>query len=297
MRVVILQARRTPNWSTRRLIEELRRRGHKVATVNVADTSLYMSNEELKIYVDGALAEADAVVVRSLGLASSSEELLRRVAVAAQYEAMGTPVVNPWLPMLIARDKYLSLLKLRNAGLPVPPTLLTENLGAVTAFARRWGRVVFKPLVGSLGLGAFKADNVDLAYHIAATLLSLSRPIYMQAFIERLGGSDIRLFVVDNEVVAAVERLPPPGDWRTNVARGGRTKPYKPSQEEVEIAIRAVETLGLYYAGVDLARSKDGALYVLEVNASPNWRGLFEATGVDPSPLIADLLEKLAKGR
>ena len=155
--------------------------------------------------------------------------------------------------------------------------------------------MVVKPLSGSLGLGSFLVTDPDQMYHIASLLFEAGRPVYAQRYIERHRGSDIRAFVVGDRVVAAVERQPRPGDWKTNVAQGGRPRPTRLSGDEEEAAVKASKTLGLYYAGVDMARGVDGTLYIFEANAMPNWRGLYLATGVDPAGEIAGLIERLVK--
>ncbi|AEM39556.1 alpha-L-glutamate ligase, RimK family [Pyrolobus fumarii 1A] len=294
MKIAVIVSSTRLSWSTRRLIAVLRSRGHHVLLINASDVAL-VADKGFEARIGPHRLDPDAVIVRSLGMNTSLEQFLSRLTVLAFLEEMGIPVINPWLPTLIARTKMLTTLFLAKAGIPVPPTLLTESLGVTLHYVREWGSVVFKPLTGSLGLGAFKADDIDTAYHVASMFLSFSRPVYMQAFIPKSGNSDKRVFVVGDSVVAAARRVAPPGEWKTNVARGGKVEPTTLDEEEERIAVKAVKALGLYYAGVDIARGTDDKLVVFEVNAMPNWRGLYRATGVDPAEHIARLLEGLAK--
>ncbi len=296
-RIIVVTGRGRPNWSTRRLIEALRDRGHRVAVTPIDSMSLQVSRSDIRLLIGGSVVEADALLVRGMGTSINAEQLVARLGVLAGVEAAGVPVVNPWLSLLLARSKPLSTTILAAQGLRVPETLISESMAALLRFAESKGRVVVKPVMGSLGLGSFLAEGVDQLYHYAGLLLSLSKPVYAQEYIEKRFNSDIRVFVVEGRVVAATRRIAPPGSWRTNIARGGQAEPVKLEGEAEELALRAVEALGLYYAGVDIAEDQEGTPYILEVNASPNWRGLFRATGVDPAGEIARLVEHLAKGR
>ena len=294
MKVAIIVASSRPGWSTRRLYRALRERGHQVAYVNVRDLTLLVDGG-VELKVGGVSFNPDAVIVRELGMNVSLEQFMARLSLLEALEEQGIPVVNPWQGILAARNKMLSTLLFRRAGLRVPRSMLTESMRSAVRFASEEGRVVVKPLSGSLGLGSFLVTDPDQMYHVASLLFETGRPVYAQRFIERLEGTDIRAFVVGDRVVAAVERAPPPGGWKTNVARGGRPRPTRLSEGEEEAAIRAAKALGLYYAGVDMARGNDHNLYIFEANAMPNWRGLYLATGVDPAGEIAGLIERLVK--
>ncbi len=294
MKIAIIVASSRPGWSTRRLYRALRGRGHRVAYVNVKELTLLVDHG-VELRVGRAPFDPDAVLVRELGMNVSLEQFLARLSLLEALEELGVLVVNPWRGILAARNKMLSTLLFRRAGLRVPRSILTESMGGAIRFAGEERRVVVKPLSGSLGLGSFLVTDPDQMYHIASLLLEVGRPVYAQRFVERVGGADIRAFVVGGRVVAAVERLPPPGGWKTNVARGGRPRPTRLSDEEVEAVVRAAEALNLYYAGVDAARGVDGGFYIFEANAMPNWRGLYHATGVDPAEEIAGLVERLVR--
>ncbi|HUE95393.1 MAG TPA: hypothetical protein VMN39_01980, partial [Longimicrobiaceae bacterium] len=116
----------------------------------------------------------------------------------------------------------------------------------------------------------------------------------VQEFIKEAKGSDIRAFVVGRRVVAAMERQAPPGEFRSNIHRGGTAHKVRLTPEERSTAVRAARQIGLNVAGVDLMRSNHGAV-VLEVNSSPGLEGIEEATGIDVAGKIIEYLEKNAK--
>jgi len=226
-----------------------------------------------------------AILLRSIGRVYTPEQLAYREATLSMLEDRGVTVVNPVKASFTARNKLYSLYLLARCGLPVPETVVTENVAAALRRAREWGRIVIKPIVGSLGLGSFLADNVDMAYYIFNLLAKLNQPLYIQRYVEKRYNSDIRVFVVDGVAVAAARRLG--SSWKTNVAQGARTEPLSVDGEYSELAVKAVECLGLLYAGVDIAEDSKNGYVIFEVNASPLWRGLQRATGVNPAVHIA----------
>jgi len=294
---ILLVASTRLSWSTRRLLKAFRERGHRAKPVIVSELSVRVDESGVTIEGCGrSHCNPDAVIVRGLGAVDTPEKLLSRLTLLAAFEDMGVVVVNPWLPTLVARNKMLTALYLRRAGVPIPPSMLAESIGPVLRASRDWGRMVVKPLTGSLGLGSFLAENLDQAYLAASLFLATGHPVYAQRFISKEGNADIRVFIVGDRAVAAARRVAAPGEWRTNVARGARTEPVELDEETRYMAVRASKALGLYYAGVDVAiEGGTGRRYVLEVNAMPNWLGLYRATGIDPAEEIVGLVESIVK--
>ncbi len=249
-----------------------------------------IDDKGLDVSVRGSRVDADAVIVRSLGAAPSTEQLLKRVGVLEALRLTGRIVINKPIPMFFARDKWFSILRLKTAGLPVPRTLITENPYTVMRFINEYKKAVVKPVIGSLGLGSTFVNDPDIGYQVSKTLLSFKQPIYIQEFIEK-PGFDYRIFVVGDQVVAAMKRVITSG-WKTNIAQGAKGVPLKENDdpEAYELALKAVKTLDLDYSGVDIIVDQDGKHYIIEANASPLWRGLMEATGVNPAIHIIDYI-------
>ena len=232
------------------------------------------------------LTDVDLCFLRSLGT-GSLEQVLCRVGVLECMKSCGTFMVNGALEMLLAKNKFLSLCRLALEGFPAPDTYLTESANWAYRMCQDLGRQVYKPLLGSMGFGSQLFRNVDEAYTLYHRLEELGIPIHVQRYVEKR--RDLRIFVIDGEVAAAMERVPRAGEWRANVSQGGWVKPFRAEGELGELAIRAVEKLDLFYAGVDLLEVDEAPL-LLEVNASPHWQGVQEASGVN----IAQTLVKAA---
>ena len=138
--------------------------------------------------------------------------------------------------------------------------------------------VVAKILNGNQGVGIalINSDNELSDYK---NEFPNEEKFLVQEFIKESSGTDTRLFVVGERVVAAMKRVAETGDFRANLHLGARIEAYSPSEEEEAIAMKAVKAFGLKYAGVDIISSNRGPL-VLEVNPSPGF-GIQEVNDVD----------------
>jgi RimK family alpha-L-glutamate ligase len=286
LNVVILSARK--GWQTGELCRALGERGHAghvlpyEGLVARFDHDGVLSNDGMPIF------EADAVLARIIP-SGSLEQIIYRVNALHWIEHRGVTVMNS--PRAIERcvDKFYTTALLHEAGLTVPETVVCESTADAMTAVRRFGDAVIKPIFGSMGYGIVRVDSPDLAFRVARTLEQLRAVFYVQRTVDH-GGRDVRVLVVGGRVVAAIERLAPAGEWRTNVSQGGSARPFELPVEWARIAVKAAETAGADYAGVDLLPSRDGRLFVLEVNGIPGWQGLQTATGIDVAGTIVDHL-------
>ena len=311
MRAVILSAR--TGWHTDELCRALGERGHVgvvlpyeglVAHIGGSEDGVGGSKDPpLRTQVAEAglqtrrtitsanvpILDADVVLARIIP-GGSLEQIIFRVDALHWIENRGVLVVNS--PHAIERsvDKFYTTALLRDAGLPSPETVVCEHVSDAMTAIRRMGDVVIKPIFGSLGHGMVRVSDPDVALRVIRSL-DQTRPVfYVQRAIDH-GGRDIRVFVVGGRVLGAIERRAPDGDWRTNVARGGSAHPFDLPSSWAELAVHAAAVIGADYAGVDLLPSRDGHVYVLEVNGIPGWEGLQKATGVDVAGAIVGQVE------
>jgi ribosomal protein S6--L-glutamate ligase len=139
-------------------------------------------------------------------------------------------------------------------------------------------------------------SHPDLAFRVVRSLEQLKAVFYVQRVVDH-GGSDVRAFVVGGRVLGAIERRANDGDWRTNVSRAASARPVELPAPSEQLAVRAAEAVGADYAGVDLLPSRDGRVFVLEVNGIPGWEGLQRATGIDVAGAIVAQLEARVRSR
>ncbi len=235
-----------------------------------------------------AISQHDLILVRTMP-PGSLEQVVYRMDLLARLESAGTRVVNSPKSLECAVDKYLTTARLQRAGLPIPQTVVCEHEDdALEAFERLGGDVVVKPLFGSEGRGIVRVTDRDLAHRTFRTLMRLDHVLYLQKFVHH-EGFDVRILVMDGQVIGGMRRRSP-NDFRTNVAREAIAEPHQPTSCEIDFAIRATSTTGAYIAGVDLLYDRDGACYVIEVNAVPGWQAFGRVTGIDVASRLIDRL-------
>ncbi len=229
-------------------------------------------------------SELSALFVRPIGR-GSLDEIVFQLDILHTLSQEGVSVINAPSAIEKAVDKYRALELLTRAGIPVPTTIVTENVSeAVRAFESFGGEAIVKPVFGSRGIGAARISDIDVAERVFRTLRFYKHVIYVQEFIPH-GTSDIRAFVIDGEVVSAMRRNSK--SWKTNVSRGATPTEFEPSQELRKIAVDAAKAIGCDIAGVDVMENGQ-SLIVNEVNSQPGWKGLQSITKVDIAGKIAD---------
>jgi len=240
-----------------------------------------------------ALTEADGVLIRMMP-PGSLEQVIYRMDALHRLERAGVPMLNAPRAVEVSVDKYLSLALIERAGLAVPPTFAGESArDALAAFEAFGGDVVVKPLFGSEGRGLVRVSDRELAWRAFSTLERLGSVIYAQKAV-RHPGHDYRAFVLGGAILGAIRRFAPQGDWRTNVAVGGRPEACRLDSGVARMALAAAEAVSAEMAGVDILTDLDrGEPVVLEVNAVPGWRALAGATGLDVAAEILGHLRGL----
>jgi RimK family alpha-L-glutamate ligase len=259
---------------------------HTVTFVSWQDLHASLGQREFAGWTRGD--SPDAWIVRSMP-SGSLEQVIFQMNLLARIEACGGYVINSARSLEIAIDKYLSLAILRSAGVPVPPTVVCQQVDqALKAFEKLGGDVVIKPVFGGEGRGIIRVSDGELAGRAFRAIVATGGILYLQSYLHH-GGCDYRLFVVGDQVTAM--KRDNPIDFRTNAARGARCSAWSPSEEQVQLAKLAATAAGLEIAGVDLVQTTSGLHYVLEVNGVPGWRKLAEVTGDDIASKIVRHIE------
>ncbi len=221
----------------------------------------------------------DAVIVRTMP-AGSLEQIIFRMDLLHAAEAKGIRVLNPPRALETCVDKYLTNVRLEAAGLPVPRTIVTQTADDAMAAFETLGRdVVVKPLFGSEGRGMVRITDMEIAWRTFHTLANTQAVIYVQEFIQHPGW-DVRVFVLNGEVIAAMKRTHA-SDWRTNVAQGGTAEMHVPCAREIDLSLAATTATRAIVTGVDLIIDSRGQWQIIEVNAVPGWRTICEVCDID----------------
>ncbi len=290
MKIIIL-SRNPKLYSTARLLQAAKELQHQVLVLD--HTKCYVSIEKSKpsIHYEGTeIKEVDAVIPRI-----GASVTFYGTAVVRQFEMMRIFSANESQAIVRSRDKLRSLQLLSRAGLGIPKTIFADNSRKVDDLIKMVGGVplVVKLLEGTQGIGVVLAETNRGAKSIIEAFLGQDIYILIQEFIKEANGADIRALVVDGKVIGAMKRQGGPGEFRSNIHRGGTGVPIRLSVEEELSVLRAADVLGLKVAGVDMLRSSRGPM-ILEVNSSPGLKGIEQATGIDIAKVIIQYVERNA---
>ncbi len=291
MRIGILS--RNPNlYSTRRLREAAELKGHDIDIIDTMHCYMDITSAKPSVRYKGrALPHYDAIIPRI-----GASVTFYGTSVVRQFEMMGTYSINESVAISRSRDKLRSLQLLSRKGIGMPRTGFANHPDRIDDLIKNVGGapVVIKLLEGTQGIGVVLADTNKAATAIIEAFMGLNANILVQEYIKEAGGADIRCLVVGGKVIAAMKRQAPPGEFRSNLHRGGTASLVRLSPAERKTAVDAAKTMGLNMAGVDILRSNHGPV-VMEVNSSPGLEGIEKATGKDVAGMIIDFITKSAK--
>ena len=291
MNIAIL-SRNKNLYSTNRLFNAGTKRGHRIDIIDYLRCYINIGESQTAIYYDGKkLGRYDAVLPR-IGASQTSYG----TAIVRQFEMIGDFVINKSDAIKSSRDKLRSLQVLAKHGIDMPITGYASHTMDIHDVIEKVGKtpLIMKLLQGTQGNGMVLAETMKAAESVMNAFKQVDADILIQEFIKESSGVDIRVIVVGKKVVAAMQRVAPEGEFRSNVHRGAATKHINLTPEEEEIAIKSTKILGLSVAGVDLMRSKRGPL-VLEVNSSPGLQGIELLTGADVAGEIISFIESSLK--
>lgn len=290
MKIAVLSRNRNL-YSTSRLVEAARERGHECVVLDHLKCYVSMSKGKPSIHYNGQdVSDVDAVIPRI-----GASVTFYGTAIVRQFEMMNVLSANESQAIIRSRDKLRSMQILSRAEIGMPVTGFARHSRDVDDLIKMVGGtpLVIKLLEGTQGIGVVLAETKKAAESVIEAFYGLSVNILVQEFIKEARGTDIRAFVVDGKIVGAMKRTAKEGEFRSNLHRGGTASLIKLSREEKDTALKAAKALGLTVCGVDMLQSSRGPL-VMEVNSSPGLQGIEKATGKNIAGNIIEYLERKA---
>lgn len=284
MKLAIL-SRNSKLYSTRRLVEAGRERGHTVRVLDPLRCYMRIAADGFSMHYKGRPLTGVDVVIPRIGASITRYG----TAVLRQFEMMGAYSPNPSDAILRARDKLRAHQILAAKGIDMPVTVFGDNPDDTDDLLSMLGPAphVLKLNEGTQGRGVILTEKTSASRGIVEALRGLYANFLMQEFIGEAQGADLRCLVVGDHVVASMRRQAPEGDFRSNLHAGGTASPAQASRAEQQVAVRSAKALGLGVAGVDLIRSDRGPL-VLEVNSTPGLEGVEAVCGEDIAGRMID---------
>jgi ribosomal protein S6--L-glutamate ligase len=276
-------------YSNQRIMEAIEERGHRATFLNIKDCYMKMDTDTPAVLLRGGrrVHDLDAVIPRI-----RPSLTFYGCALIRQFENLGIYTLNTSAAIAQSRDKLHALQLLVKGGLDIPVTGFANSPSDTADLISMVGGapLIVKLLEGTQGTGVVLAETSKSAESVINAFKSLRADLLVQEFIKEANGKDLRLFVVDGKVVAAMERKAAMGEFRANIHQGGTATATKVTVEERKIAVKAAKTLGLAVAGVDIIRSSKGPL-LLEVNSSPGLEGIETATEMDIAGILVRTIE------
>lgn len=279
-------------YSNKRIMEAGEIRGHDMHFLSLKHCYMKLDAKKPEIHYRGGniLSDYDAIIPRIRpSMTYYGCSLIRH------FESMNVYSLNSAEAITQSRDKLYSLQLLLKNGVEIPTTGFANSPLDTTDLINMVGGspLIIKLLEGTQGKGVVLAETKKAAESVINAFKSLNANILVQEFIKEANGKDLRLFVINNKVVAAMQREALPGEFRANIHLGGTASIVKISAEEKRVALKAAKAMDLQVAGVDIIRSSKGPL-LLEVNSSPGLEGIETATGIDiASEMIQSIERKL----
>lgn len=277
-------------YSNKRIMEAGEMRGHEMHFLNLKYCYMKLDAHTPEIHYRGGriLNDFDAVIPRI-----RPSMTFYGCALTRHFEALKVFCLNSASAISQSRDKLYSLQLLLNSGVEIPTTGFANSPLDTNDLIKMVGGspLIVKLLEGTQGKGVVLAETKKAAESVINAFKSLNANILVQEFIKEANGKDIRCFVIDGKVVAAIQREALPGEFRANIHLGGTASVIKVTSEEKKIAIKAAKAMNLKVAGVDIIRSSKGPL-LLEVNSSPGLEGIEGATNKDIAGEMIRAIEK-----
>jgi gamma-F420-2:alpha-L-glutamate ligase len=222
------------------------------------------------------------------------------LAVARQLERMGCIIYNNANTIETVRDKLHTHQIIAEAGIPSPVTMLAKFPVDMDLIESTIGfPVVVKTLNGALGIGVFLIESAR-AFKELMDLIGQTNPhlqLIFQKFVAYSRGRDIRLFTVDGQAVASMERRAKEGDFKANYSSGGSVHPFTPDQAAIDLALKTAEVLNIQIGGIDLLFAEGGGYTVCEANTFPGFKGLEKASGVNVARTILEAMQRRCEAK
>ena len=277
-------------YSTKRIREAARNRGHQVITLNPLKCQLNLMRYQHSIYYSGRKVNPPDVIIPRIGATLTNYG----ISVVRQFEILGSKVLNSADSISRSRDKMRTLQLLAAEGIHIPKTVMARNPNQLVRALQLTGGppIILKLIEGTQGIGVILSETRQSFESTLDTLWNLGQDILIQQFMAESKGRDIRAFVINGKVVAAMKREAAAEEFRANIHRGGTGRVVRLSSIQEETAIRATEILGLGIAGVDFF-DIPGEPIIIELNSSPGLQGIERASGVDVATEIIKYAESV----
>ena len=274
-------------WSTETLADAVEERTGYRLVIDMAEVSLDLEDRRL-LFQHQDLCQLDALIVKKIS-ATYSPNTLDRLELLRVAEQAGVRVFSRAESILRLIDRLSCTVTLRNAGIPMPATRVTEDTGAALTAVQDFGSAVFKPLYSTKARGMCVIDAQQERDGVEREIRAFQAEnpmMYIQQKIE-LPGRDLGMVFLAGEYLGSYARVSEGDAWNTTIHSGGKYAAHTPPDSVVELARRAQALFDMDFTTVDVAETNSGPI-VFEVSAFGGFRGALEGIGLDAAGLYAE---------
>jgi ribosomal protein S6--L-glutamate ligase len=274
-------------WSTETLADSVEAATGFRLVIDMGETSLDLASGRL-LYRGHDLCELDALIVKKIS-ASYSPHTLDRLEMLRVAERAGVRVFSRAEHMLRLIDRLSCTVTLRNAGLPMPETRVTENIAAAVQAVQDFGSAVFKPLYSTKARGMCVIDAAagEDAVGAAVDAFRAENPVmYIQRKVH-LPGQDLGMVFLAGRYLGCYARVSQGDAWNTTIHSGGRYAAHTPDETIIEMAQRAQALFDMDFTTVDVAETDAGPI-VFEVSAFGGFQGALDGIGINAAQMYVE---------
>ena len=274
-------------WSTETLADAVEERTGYRLVIDMAEVSLDLEDNRL-LFQDQDLCQLDALIVKKIS-ATYSPNTLDRLELLRVAEQAGVRVFSRAESILRLIDRLSCTVTLRNAGIPMPATRVTEDVGAAVAAVQDFGSAVFKPLYSTKARGMCVIDAQQERDGMEREIRAFQAEnpmMYIQQKIE-LPGRDLGMVFLAGEYLGSYARVSEGDAWNTTIHSGGKYAAHTPADSVIALAQRAQALFDMDFTTVDVAETNSGPI-VFEVSAFGGFRGALEGIGIDAAGLYTE---------
>ncbi len=277
------------SWSSEHLTDEVERQTGQRFLIDMAKVRFDLDRNQI-FYGNEDLQSFDAFIIKKIG-ERYSPDLLNRLEILNYLSDKGVRFFSEPKKICGLLDRMSCTLKLKQAGISIPPTVITEDLDEALAATEDFGKAVLKPLYTSKARGMVVVDSSNGAKsQIESFKAAGNEMIYIQKLVP-IPGKDLGIVFLGNKYLATYARVAKKDSWNTTTNSGGKYQPYEPDEAVIKLAHKAQEIFGLDFTCVDLVETPSGPK-VFEVSAFGGFKGLKDAHDIDAAKLIVDFVLK-----
>ncbi|MFO8025906.1 GAK system ATP-grasp enzyme [Thiohalophilus sp.] len=274
-------------WSTDILADAIEQRTGFRLVIDMAQVELDMQNNQL-LFQNRDLCQLDGLLVKKISN-EYSPAALDRLELLRVAEVQGVRVFSGVENMLRLINRLSCTITLRNNGIPMPDTCITENIDAAMATIKQFGSAVFKPLFSTKARGMMLIESAQPEDQLRSSITDFQRHNPMM-YIQRkivLPGHDLGMVFLGGNYLGTYARVSQTEAWNTTIHSGGHYAAYTPSEDMIALARRAQAPFNMDFTTVDVAESEHGPI-VFEVSAFGGFRGALQGANIDAATAYAD---------